>query len=276
MGAVHGKDHGGSAVTAPAQPRALTREEIEVIARVCHGTNIELQKAHGDEAPSLPWEAESDETRQVAVAGVERALAGITPEELHAAWCRDLAADGWRRGGVKDRLAKTHPCLVPYGQLPPEQKVKDAVFLAVVKAMSGGGAPQSAVPGQAAHAGAVSHLGISGKQAAELWKQQSERDVAYWTAIEEGVLAAREPHAADGTHVKPDLITVDYLKGETTVSWDYREQPPMEDIAEIIAQMTGGALRMTMPETGSDEYELVISHAEYGQPQPAPEPGLPS
>ena len=43
--------------------------------------------------------------------------------------------------------------------------------------------------------------------------------------------------------------------------WDYREQPPMGEIAAAVAELSAGIVRMTMPETGSDEYELTIEVA---------------
>lgn len=49
-----------------------------------------------------------------------------------------MAAHGWRRGAAKDPAAKTHPCLIPYADLPGCERVKDAVFAAIVRAMSGG------------------------------------------------------------------------------------------------------------------------------------------
>ena len=54
----------------------------------------------------------------------------------HDAWMADKIADGWRYGEIKDAEAKTHPCLVPFDQLPREQQAKDALFRAVVKALS--------------------------------------------------------------------------------------------------------------------------------------------
>jgi hypothetical protein len=47
----------------------------------------------------------------------------------------DKEADGWKHGPVKDPEKKEHPCMVPYGQLPAEQRAKDYLFIAVVKAM---------------------------------------------------------------------------------------------------------------------------------------------
>jgi hypothetical protein len=115
----------------------VTAYTPEQIARVCHAANTELQALANDPFPSLPWDSEPDEIRETTIAGVEAALKGVTPEELHAEWAKNKAAAGWRRGEFKDAQAKTHPCLVPYGDLPESERVKDAVFGAVVAAMSG-------------------------------------------------------------------------------------------------------------------------------------------
>lgn len=64
----------------------MTAYTAEQIARVCHAANAELQKIAGDPCPSLPWDAETTETRRSAIAGVGAALDGMTPEELHAEW----------------------------------------------------------------------------------------------------------------------------------------------------------------------------------------------
>lgn len=73
---------------------------------------------------------------EIAREGVEKALDGATPEDLHQSWCDFKAADGWVYGEVKDAEAKTHPCLVPYEELPEEQRIKDDLFKAVVGALS--------------------------------------------------------------------------------------------------------------------------------------------
>ena len=58
-----------------------------------------------------------------------------TPEDSHASWLAQKAADGWTYGRVKDPDAKRHPCMVPYNQLPAEQRAKDYLFKGVVAAM---------------------------------------------------------------------------------------------------------------------------------------------
>lgn len=54
-----------------------------------------------------------------------------TPEAEHESWMQAYAAMGWRYGVVRDLAAKTHPDMVPFEQLPPAEREKDAVFLAV-------------------------------------------------------------------------------------------------------------------------------------------------
>lgn len=110
----------------------------EVIAQACHETNRVLQLASGDPAPSAHWDEAEEWQRESAIDGVRKALEGTTPEEQHEAWVRFKADDGWTYGEVKDPQAKTHPCMVPYGQLPAGQKLKDAAFVAIVRALSGG------------------------------------------------------------------------------------------------------------------------------------------
>jgi hypothetical protein len=41
--------------------------------------------------------------------------------------------NGWKYGKEKDPEKKEHPCLVPYYELPSEQKVKDHLFKHMVE-----------------------------------------------------------------------------------------------------------------------------------------------
>lgn len=58
-----------------------------------------------------------------------------TPERQHEAWKVDKIADGWVFGGVKNPETKEHPCIVAYDELPLNQRTKDFLFQAVVKAL---------------------------------------------------------------------------------------------------------------------------------------------
>jgi hypothetical protein len=107
---------------------------IPLIAQVCHEANRVLQLANHDENPSYPWHLASEAQKKSAIEGVKVALEGATAEELHESWARQKLADGWVYGQFKDEGIKTHPCLVPYSELPEEQRIKDHMFRAIVKA----------------------------------------------------------------------------------------------------------------------------------------------
>lgn len=109
---------------------------LKTIARVCHEANRAWQHATGDPAPSPPWDEAPAWQRESAVDGVRHALNGATAEELHNAWSEYKRAEGWTYGDAKDPAAKTHPCLVPYADLPEDQRRKDTLFAAVVAALS--------------------------------------------------------------------------------------------------------------------------------------------
>jgi len=109
---------------------------VHDIARVCHEANRAIQIVTGDPVPSPTWDDAPSWQRESAVAGVQKALDGATPEELHASWCADKGADGWTYGTVKDAAYLIHPCLVPYDELPEDQKIKDHLFSAIVTALS--------------------------------------------------------------------------------------------------------------------------------------------
>ena len=108
----------------------------EDIAKVCHEANRALCLAHGDKS-QVSWEEAPAWQRESAVKGIEVALSGATPEQQHEAWCTDKVAAGWTYGPVKDADAKTHPCLAPYADLPVEQRAKDYVYGAIVRALAG-------------------------------------------------------------------------------------------------------------------------------------------
>jgi len=110
--------------------------DAQAIARVCHEANRALQVEAGDPAVSPSWDEAPEWQRASAIEGVAAAQAGATEQGLHQSWCDSKVQDGWTYGPVKDAEAKTHPCLVPYDELPEDQRRKDAVFGAIVGALS--------------------------------------------------------------------------------------------------------------------------------------------
>jgi hypothetical protein len=108
------------------------------IARTCHEANRALCAAFGDMS-QLPWDDAPQWQRDSAVKGVEfiRANPDAPPSANHESWSAQKVADGWVYGEAKnpDATPPTHPCLVPFEQLPPEQQAKDFVFGAIARAM---------------------------------------------------------------------------------------------------------------------------------------------
>lgn len=109
--------------------------KVEDIARVCHEANRELQRILG-EPMNPPWDETPENIQASAIDGVKNAQGGATPEESHENWLRFKRDDGWTYGAEKDFDKKTHPCFVPYHQLPDEQKQKDELFISIVRALS--------------------------------------------------------------------------------------------------------------------------------------------
>jgi len=51
------------------------------------------------------------------------------PLRSHRNWMNRKCADGWTYGETKDAKTKTHPCMVPYDDLPEADKIKDLVVV---------------------------------------------------------------------------------------------------------------------------------------------------
>ncbi len=113
----------------------------EDIARVVHEANRGLQYVQGGAHPSDPWDVTPAGIREVTIAGVRAAREGAGPQESHEKWCQGKRHQGWHYGPVKDEQARTHPCLVPYADLPDGQKLKDDIFIAIVTLMDGARRP---------------------------------------------------------------------------------------------------------------------------------------
>ena len=63
------------------------------------------------------------------------ALVEQLAENAHDIWAQKRLSQGWTYGPRRDDDQKTHPCLVPYGDLPPDEADYDrAVVTGVIKA----------------------------------------------------------------------------------------------------------------------------------------------
>jgi hypothetical protein len=115
-------------------------DRIIAIARTAHEVNRVFCEFVGDfsqprfeDAPA--WQ------RTSAIKGVEFHLANRDAGDSasHDSWMAEKVATGWVYGEVKDpdAVPPTHPCMVPFDQLPPEQQIKDRFFRTIVHAAAG-------------------------------------------------------------------------------------------------------------------------------------------
>jgi len=107
---------------------------VEAAARAAHEANRAWCLAHGDTSQPA-WDDAPEWQTSSARKGVLGVIAGNGPRESHEGWLAEKRETGWTYGPVKDPEAKTHPCFVPYDDLPPEQHAKDGIFVAVVRAV---------------------------------------------------------------------------------------------------------------------------------------------
>ncbi|MDX1532706.1 MAG: RyR domain-containing protein [Nitrosopumilaceae archaeon] len=108
---------------------------INAVARMCHQTNKAWCEIHGDNS-QVEWNEAPDNIKQSAIDGVRHIINNplSTPQESHMSWLNYKVKDGWVYGKIKDIEKKTHPCMVPYHELPLKDQVKDELFGSVVRA----------------------------------------------------------------------------------------------------------------------------------------------
>lgn len=98
--------------------------------------------------------------RPLDIAGVElgpevERLTELLARHVHDTWAQARLAEGWVYGPARDDAGKTHPCLVPYGELPESEKEYDRrVALGTLKAIVAAG--YHVVPPQPDAAGILS------------------------------------------------------------------------------------------------------------------------
>ena len=107
------------------------------IAKVCHEANKAYCEGIGD-LSQVNWESAPEWQKQSAINGVIFHIS--TPDALasasHDSWMEEKVKAGWIYGEVKDPEKKTHPCIVPFDELPADQQAKDHLFKAIITALS--------------------------------------------------------------------------------------------------------------------------------------------
>jgi hypothetical protein len=111
-------------------------DTITIIAMVTHEANRAWCLANGDTSQTT-WAHAPEWQRESAIDGVIFHLANPDADASasHDNWMKEKVDNGWVYGEVKDADKKTHPCIVPFEELPSHQQAKDRMFKAIVHAL---------------------------------------------------------------------------------------------------------------------------------------------
>jgi hypothetical protein len=111
------------------------RIDLEFIAeKIYEAARLEASWSNRSIVPEL-WDQRDEAFRRQFVNVISeyfRRETLPTPQEAHDSWMQSYLQMGWRYGEKRDPVAKTHPDLVPFDQLPKDERDKDAIFLAFV------------------------------------------------------------------------------------------------------------------------------------------------
>jgi hypothetical protein len=121
-------------ITSPDEAKLVNQHLA--LARAAHEVNRAYCLAIGDDSQTS-WDDAPDWQKVSALEGVRGVLAGDGPRESHARWLAEKTRTGWKYGYTKCIATKEHPCVVPYDQLPLEQKRKDDLFVGTVRLVAG-------------------------------------------------------------------------------------------------------------------------------------------
>lgn len=108
----------------------------EFIAKSCHEANRVWCQANGDDSQKH-WQDAEQWQRDSAINGVDFRINNPDAghDAQHNSWMKEKVDAGWVYGEIKDAEKKTHPCIVPFDELPEFQRKKDALFCAIVDAL---------------------------------------------------------------------------------------------------------------------------------------------
>lgn len=96
----------------------------EDLARICHEAHLALRIGLNASADDMHFDALPQWRKDMVTRQVRLFREGKGPREVHQAWIETMTAQGWRYGTSRNLIQKTHPDMVPYDQLPVEEKAK--------------------------------------------------------------------------------------------------------------------------------------------------------
>lgn len=105
----------------------------EKMARLIYeATRVEARWSKRSIVPER-WEKRDIKFREQFVKIIDKYLSLKnlpTPNKAHQSWMKSYFKMGWKFGKTRDVNKKTHPDLLPFYELPQNERDKDAIFLA--------------------------------------------------------------------------------------------------------------------------------------------------
>ena len=104
------------------------------MARLIHGVVREYNILHEIPGDNFEWDDVDLEYRRSIENAIKNELDSPAkePSDSHNRWLKARLDDGWTYGPVKSQKHKTHPCMIPYEDLPRAQQFKDELFSCMV------------------------------------------------------------------------------------------------------------------------------------------------
>lgn len=110
------------------------------IAEILHNAISTIPRPDG--SVIVPWDALNGILKDRAASTVAHLMEwmkgaphGIPDEELHDVWYNNMVAMGWAYGPTYSLEQKLHPSMIPFDELPDDEKIKDAIWSGIIYAL---------------------------------------------------------------------------------------------------------------------------------------------
>lgn len=110
------------------------------IAEILHNAVSAIPRIDG--SVMVPWDALNgilkDKAADTVALLMEKSIMfahGMSDEYLHDIWHANMIEMGWAYGPTYSLEHKLHPSMVPFNELPDDEKIKDAIWAGIIYAL---------------------------------------------------------------------------------------------------------------------------------------------
>lgn len=211
----------------------------------------------GEDYPTS-WDSAPDYVRDSVINGVEFLLENEAADAAasHENWMKFKLEDGWKVGAEKDGRAKTHPALVEFSKLPPEQQFKDVLFVTVVRGAAASLAAGVETADEKGNDDAADQIAALEEQVRTLTEELAAAQKAEASANR----AARAVHRRGAKPKKPRKIGAPSVEKEEDAS----KAAAVQSEAVIEAMESGGELELVFSDGATEigEFDPVLCNPD--------------